>query len=476
MRLTSGFFANLTNIKLHENDDAFKINIPSHWTWFFLRSQQLFLFFQDATHVATKWRNRLLASTAHLVLGQQPITMQHLQNIIDNGYNKLDHGLVYTDLNPKDKQNYTSCEKIASEDVLNILKHNRDTQATYVYLRLLKRIIIAYVERSTNIKDRLHSAWTVVFTCRLWKLWIKHNIFTRSNSTKKDETKKSKDKYFLTIPVYYSIEINAHNLLYLTLLVKQRQLPPNALNIVLFSSQPCESMFRNSRALSGAFSTRVNFTVNDFLQRAEKLSVLEQIKCYEETNNDSRLLFPIHHKHKKNNDSTTYQSISDIDKLNIENVVLSAYKTAEELVENLNIFHLLKQHNIYQLNDVSKHVYDDLRSTCRINDHSMFDSNDEVEFNSEDHLLFHNDSIEDTDVNILDDDSDNGLFTTKTTFSGMRLFGPVSDDLMNSYFKINLNNDVKYIHKQTASWLLTEKNNHLSVDRLNRVMEMNRQT
>ncbi|CAM4842016.1 unnamed protein product [Rotaria magnacalcarata] len=194
MRLTSGFFANLTNIKLHENDDAFKINIPSHWTWFFLRSQQLFLFFQDATHVATKWRNRLLASTAHLVLGQQPITMQHLQNIIDNGYNKLDHGLVYTDLNPKDKQNYTSCEKIASEDVLNILKHNRDTQATYVYLRLLKRIIIAYVERSTNIKDRLHSAWTVVFTCRLWKLWIKHNIFTRSNSTKKDETKKSKDK------------------------------------------------------------------------------------------------------------------------------------------------------------------------------------------------------------------------------------------------------------------------------------------
>ncbi|CAM2728181.1 unnamed protein product [Rotaria socialis] len=97
MRLTSGFFANLTNIKLHENDDAFKINIPPHWTWFFLRSQQLFLFFQDATHVATKWRNRLLASTAHLVLGQQPITMQHLQNIIDNGYNKLDHGLVYID-------------------------------------------------------------------------------------------------------------------------------------------------------------------------------------------------------------------------------------------------------------------------------------------------------------------------------------------------------------------------------------------
>ncbi|CAF2898412.1 unnamed protein product [Rotaria sp. Silwood2] len=414
-------------------------------------------------------------STAQLVLGQQGITMQHLQDIIDNGYTKIDHGLVQTDINPKDKQNYASCEKIASEDVLNILKQNKDTQATDVYLRLLKHIIIAYIEKTTNIKDRLHSAWAIVFTCRLWRSWIKHNTFISSNSTRKNKKNNNKDKYFVTTPVYYSIEINAHNLLYLILLVKQQQLPNNALNVHLFSSQACESTFRNTRALSGTYSTMVNFTVSDFLGRAEKLSVLQQIKCYEETNNNGRVLFPTHHKHKQKNDLTTYQNINNIDTLNIEEVILTAYETAKKLLENLEISNLLKRHNIYQLNNLSQHVYDDLKSTSRTSDHSTFDSSHESESDSEDCLSLEDDSIDEEDGYSDDNNNDDELSTTKTNFSGIRLFNFINPDLKDSYFKIYLNNGIKYMHKQTACWLLTDKNNQLSSDRLKRVIETNRQ-
>jgi hypothetical protein len=65
--------------------------------------------------------------------------MQHLADIIeDPNLSKMDHGLVATDLNPKEPMNYQSCLKITSEDVLKILRNNSNTQATYMYLQLLR--------------------------------------------------------------------------------------------------------------------------------------------------------------------------------------------------------------------------------------------------------------------------------------------------------------------------------------------------
>jgi hypothetical protein len=43
--------------------------------------------------------------------------------------------------------------------------------------------------------------------------------------------------------------------------------------VSLFSSQLCESTFRSCRAMSGPFSSIVNFTVHQFLQRAKKFGI-----------------------------------------------------------------------------------------------------------------------------------------------------------------------------------------------------------
>ena len=118
----------------------------------------------------------------------------------------------------------------------------------------------------------LKSAWIIVFVCRLWLAWLKKKIFKNQLSTPIN-----KDIHFITRTAYLSVELNAHNLLYLTLLVQQKQLPKESLHIFLFNSQSCEGMFRNARSLSGAYSTIVNFTTHDFLRRATKLSLLNQI-------------------------------------------------------------------------------------------------------------------------------------------------------------------------------------------------------
>ncbi len=145
MRLVSGFFGCLPNFQVHQHPQAFQITITSYWPCFYLRHQQLLLFFQDATHLVTKWRNRLLSSTAELWLGNKSISINHLYDIINNAnYSKLDHGLTKSDINPKDRQNFSSCLKLTSNDLFKILYENDDARGTLIYLQMLKMIIVAY--------------------------------------------------------------------------------------------------------------------------------------------------------------------------------------------------------------------------------------------------------------------------------------------------------------------------------------------
>ena len=155
MRLASGFFASLPNFQLDKHPHGFKINTPPNWQWFFLRRCQSFLVFQDPVHLVTKWRNRLLSSTAKLRLGDDEITMKHIEELINNSsYTKLDHCLTKSDINLKDRQNYNSCMKLISTDVLNLLEHSTGTNGTIVYLKLLKMIVRAYIDKTTSIRER----------------------------------------------------------------------------------------------------------------------------------------------------------------------------------------------------------------------------------------------------------------------------------------------------------------------------------
>ncbi|CAF1397314.1 unnamed protein product [Didymodactylos carnosus] len=182
------------------------------------------------------------------------------------------------------------------------------------FIKMLQMIIVAYIEKKTTIAERLRSAWCVVFFCRIWFTWIKLKTFDSTQSAENNTS-----KYFITRPAYLSVEINAHNLLYLILLVKQKQLPPHVLHVHTFNSQACESIFGNARALSGIYSTIINFTVHDFLRRAQRLSLLNDIKC-KQLNDESvnNLVFPVHYKHRNDPQSLLTQSQTEIDQIHIE--------------------------------------------------------------------------------------------------------------------------------------------------------------
>ncbi|CAF1063831.1 unnamed protein product, partial [Didymodactylos carnosus] len=388
--------------------------------------------------------------------------------------------LVRSDLYPKDRQNYASCVKISSPTILKLLKRSPDTKSLYVYLKLLNYLIIAYVDKTTTILDRLKYSWICIFVCRLWWAWL--TLYCNTTN------KRTIEKHFITNAAQYSIEINGHNLLYIIMLVLENKIPKDTVNTIhLFSSQPCESIFRNTRSLSGVYSTIVNFTVKDFLKRAQKLSILNKIKCFETANdNANRLLFPIHHKHLKDNrnlNNSNHNNIDNVTTDDVEKIILSAYETAKVLIDNLKMCKLLKENKIYTLKQLSTYISNSLRSSSNVTDNTMIDDDVDNESDTssssgnEDNDYYGEDDESENISEGEDDDKiplDHFAQVRNTTFSGMRIVESVPRGAENSYFTIKINNADKYIHKTTACWLLTQNNNRLPSDRLSRVIATSR--
>lgn len=88
----------------------FNIN-PMSEEGYSLLSDQAVCYVQDTTHIGTKLRNRMLKASILLPFGNKIISVSHLKILIDN-VPKHQHGLVYKDISPEDRQNFSSLEKV----------------------------------------------------------------------------------------------------------------------------------------------------------------------------------------------------------------------------------------------------------------------------------------------------------------------------------------------------------------------------
>ena len=145
-------------------------------------------------------------------MGNQVVSIDVLRHILSSS-SKLFHGLVSSDLNPRDHQNYASCVRISRDEIFQALEHIDNSNATTIYIKLLRSVIDAYIEKSTSLLDRVFHAWTSVFLSRIWLLWIEQmgkkkldNLFLEltKNSDEYDHSpKKSAQQYFLTPQAVY---------------------------------------------------------------------------------------------------------------------------------------------------------------------------------------------------------------------------------------------------------------------------------
>ncbi|CAF1435863.1 unnamed protein product [Rotaria sordida] len=357
MRLASNFFVNTQTLDICNDKLLFTVKIPSTWSnWYFLGQSQLFIFLQDGTHLCTKIRNRVLSKHVQLKMGLYKVSIKHLYDLIKNT-NKMDHNLSKSDLNIHDKQNFISCQRISSDSVLNLLMINDQWKATYNYMLILNLLIMTYTQSKISLLDRVFYAWIVVFYVRLWRIWLRITKKIRKSSVKINK-KSNEQSYFITSNALISLELNAHSLIYLYLLIEHDILPQSvADNVHLFSSQHCENIFRDARSLSGIYSTRINFTIKQFLKRIDKLNALTELKQFELTNEYDKIIFPVHHKVKRLIDDTG----SKINEKNIyfhvdyvEEIIFKAYEVAQQMAENVGMNVDLTRNNLFDIQQSSQ--------------------------------------------------------------------------------------------------------------------------
>ena len=133
--------------------------------------------------------------------------------------------------------------------------------------------------------------------------------------------------------------------------------------------------------MSGPFSSVVNFSVNEFLQRVEKLAVLQSIKCSSEYNKNN-IIFPKHHKQSKQTFSTPLTSTiaTTITEKLLEEIVFSAYIQASQILSSCRLSILDPNHKMIPFEEVNRLAYRKLsRSKCTISKKKPVQSNNEDE-------------------------------------------------------------------------------------------------
>lgn len=420
----------------------------------------------------------MLSSTATLLMGNQSVSINILRQIASSS-SKLFHGMVSSDLNPRDHQNYGSCVRISRDEIFRALENIDKANATMIYIKLLRSIIDAYIETSTSLLDRVFHAWTSVFISRLWLLWIEKmgkrqldNLFIKltKDSNEYDNLPKSSAQYFLTPQAVYSIELNAHCLIFLILLVIEGKLPEEVLRVDQFHSQTCESIFRSARALSSNLFAGVNFTVHQFLNLSDKLSLFQKIRNQHEQIPSGTLRFPMHHKNKQSHSFPGPSNMKIPTQTEIEQTVVRAFSKATDYLEQVGVMKILSRNKLYDmvgLNDYARVLFEEKGILDHFSQENGDDEDDECPIDGSD--ANHDDDDDDDVFNVLRYPDDQ--CTSQPTIRTIRVCDSVPPHLFQSYFKVRINSKEKFIHKSTACWVLTEQNRKLSADRTKRVTQ-----
>lgn len=198
------------------------------------------IYMQDGWHVATKFRNPFLKPSKVYPLGKKVISNGHLKYLIQN-IQKDKHSLNYTDIQPKDRQNYPSAEKISRLNTQICLKEFvPGSESTVMYLKIMNYATTPLIDPEMSVEERISKIWYSVFALRIWRSWL---LKTDGFSLKSN---------FISSNLYTCVE------LFLPLIL---------------SSQPCESTFRQFRSMSPTFSTVVVLPIYDMLFKIKKLQL-----------------------------------------------------------------------------------------------------------------------------------------------------------------------------------------------------------
>lgn len=393
---------------------------------------------QDPTHIGTKLRNKLLQPSVLLPMGNRQVSISHLKILIDK-FPKSHHGLVLNDICPDDRQNFESINKVMSPHVTQYLKDNvPESEATALYLTLCRHVTSAFMDPKISPLDRVYRIWFAILYFRIWRDWILKIERGSKEYTLTDN--------FITSNAYECIELNGHALIQLMIKFrnegKAEQFIP-----VLFSSQPCESTFRQFRSMTSIYWTRINASLRDMFHIVGRIELQNYITHYK----IPEVLFP--------------RTKKKLPKMNSYEL-----PTNENIFDQMNVarddaINMAKRFGIYSSNE------DDL--TCQLR---VCEPEREKLTENDNSLTVADLTADSLGVSIgqisLEHDDEEVLPAANFELYGLRDYTDqnIVVDKLCPFTKITgTNGQSKVVRKSSVLWALTNSKYGLSTDRLQRV-------
>ncbi|KAK4884057.1 hypothetical protein RN001_000328 [Aquatica leii] len=300
---------------------------------------------------------------------------------------------------------------------------------------------------------------TTFFFVRIWRQWLtinKHKI--REN--------------FISSNCYVCLEVNAHSLINIILIIRDNPLLSSDMFLsVLFSSQNCEHIFRTTRSMTSTYLMIINFSIKDIMKR------LDRIRTNNNIMQDLKEVI-VFLREKKRGIKMTLNAILDLKEFSdamineaVDNALEDVLKSTRELgiiVEDLSACYTAIP--LIKRPEDEEDVLDD-RMIDTSNGNSI-DANRLQNFTSS--------PIEETNDNdLIDTNSD-----MRKDLSDISSAGIIDDLIMRSYddkmadeiieegpyVRVTVGNKSKVIKKSSLCWLLEETKNKISTDRLKRFL------
>lgn len=361
---------------------------------------------QDATHVATKLRNRLLNSGVELTIGIKHASVQHLKASIRN-VNKSVHGLNEGDASPVDRQNFRSFQKVVDARVVEALQaHVPNSEGTVKYLEICAEVTSSFLEFDLKPTERIFRMYHALYFLRICRNYIKSSRHLTLM------------KNFISHNAYTRIEMNAKNMLMLMRKFREEN-APHLFIITIFDSQTCEKAFRQLRSMGTVDFTRINFTLYDVLHMIGRIEVQNDITYFKLS--ETGVSFPVSHRRLKKT------KIYDLpDEIEIESTLQKAKLAA---------------------------ICDAIKFGINANDIEQFQFQTRITMNENDDETFYDD----------EEEMDNQLAISADDIIDNEL-----DENSNFTKVIDESGNERIVRKSTLIWMLTEPGPALSKDRLRR--------
>lgn len=421
-----------TKFNLYPSIDAFSnINVNT------------FISLQDIIHIGTKLRNRLLNSSIVLYLGTHIVSIAHINQLIERCAKEI-HGLVRSDVFPEDRQNYRSLEKMMEDRVLNALaEYVADSEATVEYLKICKMLTSSFLENNLTPIERIENIWYALYFLRIWRKWITtHNEYSLKEN-------------FISSNAFNCVEINAHALIELIVKLRSAGLPDLFLPW-MFSSQPCEHMFRSFRSMGTINFTKINFTLHELFQMVSRQEMIQKT-----IHAHIGLEFPRQFQSENDSSDPTY-TVQFPTNEEIVNGMIDARSRALESAKKFGI--ILNADDItttelqFSRERVAESLADDMYYQTVEEDEEL-DEEDKVDEEFSEILCEENASPDANELASENPEENAEISNTQSPTQSTSNMVDVFDS----------DGSKKSIRKSTFLWMLAENKNKLSSDRLKRV-------